>query len=99
MQDEIRALRFFIDRGDLEGPFNVVSPQTATNRDLTKALGSAMHRPTIMPIPALALQVLYGELGIALGVHSKRVVPTRLQQAGFTWHHEDLGEAVEVALH
>jgi len=98
MQDEIRALRLFIDRDDLEGPFNVVSPQTATNRELTKALGAAMHRPTIMPIPAFALQVLYGELGIALGVHSKRVVPTKLQEVGFTWRHEDLGEAVEVAL-
>lgn len=98
MQDEVRALRFLIDRDDLQGPVNLVSPQTATNRELTKALGAAMHRPTVMPIPALALKLLYGELGIALGVHSKRVVPTRLQQAGFRWQVPDLHEAVRIAL-
>lgn len=98
MEDEIRALRFLLDRDDLEGPVNLVSPQTATNRELTKAIGAAMHRPTVMPIPAVALKILYGELGIALGVHSKRVVPAKLRDAGFEWRHPDLTEAMRIAL-
>lgn len=98
MQDQVRALRFLVDRDDLEGPVNLVSPNPATNRELTKALGAAMHRPTVMPIPAIALKILYGELGIALGVHSKRAVPMRLQDAGFEWRHPDIMTAVQVAL-
>jgi len=97
LADEVRALRFLIDE-DLAGPVNLVGPTPATNRDMTKALGRAMRRPTILPIPVLAIRLLYGEMGESLATVSQRVVPQRLQDAGFTFTHDTIETALREAL-
>jgi uncharacterized protein len=98
LEDEVRALRFLIDR-DLAGPVNLTAPNPVTNRELTEALGTVMRRPTVLPIPAFAVKALYGEMGATLATVSQRVLPTRLLDAGFTFTHERLVDALRVALH
>ncbi len=77
----------------LDGPVNFVAPEPATNRQLTEALGGALHRPTILPAPAFALNLALGErAGLLLA--SQRVVPRQLLAAGFAYRHPELTEAV-----
>ena len=96
--DEVRALRFLADHGQLSGPVNLAGPEPATNRELTKALGTVLRRPTVFPIPAIAIRLLYGEMGETLATVSNRVVPERLLDAGFTFTHPTLLVALEEAL-
>ncbi len=97
LDDEVAALRFLLDH-DLEGPVNVTGPESVRNTELTKALGTVMRRPTVMPVPVFALRLLYGEMGVTLATDSTRVRPERLTEAGFTWSHTDLLSALRAAL-
>lgn len=97
LDDEVAALRFLLDH-DLEGPVNVTGPEPVRNTELTKALGTVMRRPTVMPVPVFALRLLYGEMGVTLATDSTRVRPERLTNAGFTWSHTDLLSALRAAL-
>ena len=97
LDDEVAALRFLHDH-DLEGPVNVTGPEPVRNTELTKALGTVMRRPTVMPVPVFALRLLYGEMGVTLATDSTRVRPERLTNAGFTWSHTDLLSALRAAL-
>jgi uncharacterized protein len=87
--DHARALRHLIDTG-LEGPVNVVAPEPVTNRELTRALGAAFHRPAVLPVPLLAVRLLYGEMGATLAASSQRVVPERLLSSGFEFRYTDV---------
>ena len=95
MDDVVGALLFLLDRGS--GAYNVTAPEPVTNKELSKALGRALHRPAVMPVPAFALRVLYGEMGtiVTTGV---RAVPKRLLEEGYTFRRPDLDEALEAAV-
>ena len=97
LEDEVRALRFLLDH-DLEGPVNLVAPGAVTNREMTRLLGRVLRRPTVLPIPVFAIRLLYGEMGVSLATVSQRVLPTRLEEAGFAFRHRDLEAALRVAL-
>ena len=98
LDDEIRALRFLAEHDDLSGPVNLVGPEPVTNRELTKALGQVLRRPTVLPIPPFAIRLLYGEMGVTLATVSNRVRPARLIEAGFTFTHTTLLSALEAVL-
>ena len=92
--DEVRALSHLLG-SSLSGAVNVTAPNPATNAELTKALGWALHRPTVLPVPRFALQILLGkERAGALGFTSARVLPERLLADGFTFVHETIGLAM-----
>ncbi|MEX0868116.1 MAG: TIGR01777 family oxidoreductase, partial [Nitriliruptoraceae bacterium] len=95
--DHVRAVRHLLV-DDLEGPVNVVGPEPVTNRELTRALGKAFHRPAVLPIPVLAVRALYGQMGVALATVSQRVVPQRLVDSGFAFSVASLDDALAVAL-
>jgi uncharacterized protein len=97
LEDEVRALEFLLDHDSLEGPVNLTAPDPATNLELTKTIGDVLNRPTVLPIPPVALRLLYGEMGETLGTVSQRAIPRRLQEAGFTFEHT-LTSALRVAL-
>jgi uncharacterized protein (TIGR01777 family) len=97
LADEVAALRFLIDTS-LEGPVNLTGPTPATNADMTRAIGRVLKRPTLLPIPTLAIRALYGEMGATLASVSQRVLPTRLLAAGFSFTHTRIDDALEVAL-
>ena len=79
------------------GPFNLVAPGAVTNRDFSKALGRALHRPAFAPVPALALKLLYGEMSqiVLTGVN---MIPRRAQQRGYEFRHPEVLEALEATV-
>ena len=96
LDDEIRALSFLID-AELSGPVNLTAPTPATNAEMTRAIGEVLRRPTVFPIPAVALRALFGEMGETLATVSNRVLPARLNDAGFTFTHTDIRDALALA--
>jgi len=98
LDDEVAAIVHLLTAG-VAGPVNLTSPNPVRNGELTKALGKALHRPAILPIPAFAPRlVLGGELVDALLLASQRVVPTRLLESGFTFAHPTLAGALDAQL-
>lgn len=97
LADQIGALRFCIDH-EVRGPVNLTAPTPVTNAELTKDLGAVMRRPTVLPIPAFAIRALYGEMGVTLALSSQRALPSVLLDAGYTFTHTELREALKVAL-
>jgi hypothetical protein len=79
------------------GPFNAATPTPVTNRDFSKALGRALHRPAIAPVPAFALRLLYGDMANIV-THGRRAVPKRALELGYAYEHPDLDEALRSAL-
>ncbi|MFE2918450.1 TIGR01777 family oxidoreductase [Kitasatospora indigofera] len=97
LADEVAALRFLIDRKDIEGPVNLTAPQPVTNRELTAAVGRVLGRPTPFPVPEAVLKAVLGELAVEVA-GSHRVLPARLTEAGFRFRHPDVESAVRAAL-
>ncbi|SIN11512.1 TIGR01777 family oxidoreductase [Micromonospora cremea] len=97
MADWLRAVLFVLDRDDVAGPVNMVGPAPSTNAEFTRELARQLHRPAIMPIPALALKVVLGGFAHE-ALTSTRVLPAVLTRAGFTYHHPDLPSALRAAL-
>jgi uncharacterized protein (TIGR01777 family) len=80
------------------GPINLVAPESTRNRDLARALGKAMGRPSWLPVPAFALKLAVGgELAEYL-LEGRRVVPGTLEQLGFPFAHPTLASALDAAL-
>jgi uncharacterized protein (TIGR01777 family) len=99
LEDEVGAIVHLLDDESLSGPFNLTAPNPVTNADLTKAIGAALHRPTLIPAPAFALKAALGpEMADELLLVSQRALPTRLLDSGFTFAHSEIGEALRVAL-
>jgi len=97
LDDVVGAILFELDTDAASGPVNLTAPEPATNRELSKALGSALHRPAVAPVPALALKALYGEMADIVTT-GQRAVPKRLTELGYTFAHPDLDEALADAL-
>jgi uncharacterized protein (TIGR01777 family) len=79
------------------GPVNATAPEAVTNADFSKALGRALRRPAVAPVPALALRVLYGDMA-QLVTDSQRVVPKRATELGYEHRRSDLDDALRAAL-
>jgi uncharacterized protein len=79
------------------GPVNATAPEPVTNRELSHALGHALHRPALLPVPELALRALYGEMAeiVTTGV---RAVPAKALVLGYGFEHPRLDEALQAAL-
>ncbi|HEY5938413.1 MAG TPA: TIGR01777 family oxidoreductase [Kofleriaceae bacterium] len=78
------------------GPINLVT-DSVRNRELSAAIGRALGRPSLVPVPGFALKLAVGELAPYL-LEGRRVVPKRLRELGFTWKHPELAEAVSAAI-
>ena len=92
LPDELRAIRFLLTADGLAGPVNLTAPHPVPNREVIAAFGRALHRPTVLRVPAGVLRATLGELaGEAL--QSQRVLPRRLLDAGFTFDHSDIASA------
>lgn len=95
IDDMVDMVKFIMNHEAISGPVNMVSPEPVTNYQLTKALGSALHRPTIFPMPAFVASLIFGDMADELLLSSTRVKPTKLKQAGYQFHHTDLFETIE----
>ena len=97
LDDVIAALLFCLDSAGAEGRFNITAPQPVTNAELSRALGRALKRPAVLPVPAFAVRALYGEMA-QIVTTGQRVVPKRLRELGFRFEHPDLGAALDDVL-
>ncbi|MDE3131966.1 MAG: TIGR01777 family oxidoreductase, partial [Acidobacteriota bacterium] len=97
IDDLVAALLFCLDNGGVEGPVNVTSPQGADNAALARALGRVLRRPAVLPVPAAALKLLYGEMAVIV-ITGQRAVPQRLEQLGFGFSHPELESALRDVL-
>jgi uncharacterized protein (TIGR01777 family) len=96
--DAVRAVQFAMQTPALRGPVNVVAPQPVTNREFTKALGQALHRPTLFPLPAFAARLAFGQMAEEVLLAGARVQPQRLQAAGFQFQQPELAAAFQTIL-
>jgi len=95
LQDELEAMEFVLEREDISGPVNLVAPNAVTNAEFTRALGAALGRPTFMPIPSLAIKVLFGtEMSKEMIFGGQRLVPRRLLDAGFEFRDPEVESAL-----
>ncbi|WP_328998587.1 TIGR01777 family oxidoreductase [Kribbella sp. NBC_00709] len=97
LTDWLRAVRFVAENETLEGPVNIVLPTPAMNTEFTEALATALNRPAFVPVPGFLMKAALGEFAWEL-IGSKRALPTRLQSAGFTFHHPTTATALSAAL-
>lgn len=94
IKDQIAAIDFLLRKSDAQGPYNLCAPAPVRNREFAKVLAGVLHRPAFMPMPAIALKVLLGELsGLLLG--GQRARPARLEDAGFTFRFTELPAALD----
>ncbi|MCA8967035.1 MAG: DUF1731 domain-containing protein, partial [Planctomycetes bacterium] len=96
--DLVRALLHLLGDASLRGPVLVTTPQPVTNAQFTKALGRALHRPTLLPAPAFALRLVFGEMADALLLASQRVQPQKLSASGFVFEHATIDAALHAVL-
>jgi uncharacterized protein (TIGR01777 family) len=98
IDDEVRAIEWLLSH-DVSGPVNLTGPNPVTNRDLTKALGTVLGRPTILPVPSFGPKLLLGsELGQTLLFSSARVQPAVLEANGFEFRHTTVDDALRGVL-
>ncbi|HKG12719.1 MAG TPA: TIGR01777 family oxidoreductase [Pyrinomonadaceae bacterium] len=98
LEDLVRVLRRAIEDESLRGPVNAVAPGAVTNEEFTKALGRVLGRPTILPVPAFALRLAFGEVADAVMLASTRVEPARLKESGFDFKHAEVEAALRSVL-
>jgi uncharacterized protein (TIGR01777 family) len=97
LEDEVRALLFAISHPTLSGPVNMTGPAPVTNAEFTTAFGRAVNRPTPLTLPGFAVRAALGEFadeGLLIG---QRAIPSALESAGFQFHHNTIGEALDYA--
>jgi uncharacterized protein (TIGR01777 family) len=97
LADELAAIEFLLT-ADVTGAVNLTGPAPVRNRDFARTLGRVLHRPAVLPVPALALRLVVGEFGRE-AVVSQRVLPAVLAGAGYRFEHSDLEAALRWALH
>lgn len=99
LDDVVRIIQHALRDETLSGAVNTVAPQPVTNNEFTKVLGKVLGRPTIFPMPAFAVKLLFGEMGETLLLSSERVEPARLQRTtNFKFAYPELEGALRQAL-
>jgi uncharacterized protein (TIGR01777 family) len=97
LEDLVAVVRRALDDDALAGALNAVAPGPVTNAEFTAVLGRVLRRPTLFPLPAFVVSLLFGEMGRELLLGSTRVVPRRLVDAGFRFRCPDLEAALRLA--
>jgi uncharacterized protein (TIGR01777 family) len=96
--DAVRATIFAMKMEALSGPVNLVAPNPVTNAVFTRALGRAVNRPAFMPVPAMALRVMFGEMANEALLASTRALPGKLIAAGFRFEQSTIDAALAAVL-
>lgn len=94
LDDVISGLKFLIEDQAVQGPVNFVAPNPVTNAEFTKTLGRVLSRPTIFPVPAFGVRLVFGEMADALLLSSQRVEPSVLEDKGFLFNWPTLEPAL-----
>lgn len=97
LTDEVRAIRFLLEHAELDGPVNLTAPAPVTNAAFTAALARALRRPALLRVPAPVLRAALGELSSEL-LTGARVLPRKLQGAGFEFRYPGIDAALAAEL-
>ena len=96
LEDIARLFQFAVENENVQGAINGTAPHPSTNREFTKALGKALSRPTILPMPKFAAKLALGEMAEALILSSAKVLPEEPLKHGFEFHHPEIDQALAV---
>jgi uncharacterized protein (TIGR01777 family) len=94
MGDLLEAFLFILEEENLSGPVNLCSPNPVRNKELAKALGKVLSRPSCLKAPGFAIRIMLGEFGDVL-LKGQRVIPERLLKSGFAFRYPDMTEALQ----
>jgi hypothetical protein len=97
LDDVIGALLHCLDRDEASGPVNLTAPTPVTNAELSRALGHALRRPAVLPVPGAAIKLLYGEMA-EMVTAGQRAVPVKLGELGYTFRHPEVEAALKNVL-
>ena len=97
LDDVVGMYQAAIDDGAWSGPVNAAAPEPVTNKAFAKALGRALHRPAVAPVPGFAIRALYGDMA-EIVTEGQRALPRQAQRLGYAFRHPDLDEALRAAL-
>jgi uncharacterized protein len=95
--DVVALIRWLIDHDSARGAYNGTAPAPVTNAEFARALGAALNRPALLPTPASALKLLFGEMADIL-LTGQRVVPRRAMAEGFAFKYPELSAALSAVL-
>lgn len=98
LDDVVGIINYVLENENVRGAVNNTAPNPVTNEEFTKTLGSVLYRPTFLPLPEFAVHMVFGEMGDALLLDSTRVIPKRMNDAGYEFKYSDLKTALENAL-
>jgi hypothetical protein len=94
IKDLSETFVFLMKHPEISGPVNVCAPNPVRNKDLAKALGKALHRPSFMPAPAFMIKLVLGEFGSVI-LEGQRVIPKRLLDSGFDFKYPEIDKALQ----
>lgn len=94
LEDMVRVIRFAVVNENVSGPVNVCAPQQTTNGEFTKALGRVLRKPTIFPLPSVAVTLILGEMGQEALLVSERLEPAKLKRLGFVFRDPEIEGAL-----
>lgn len=94
IEDLLRAMLWGLNKTDAEGIYNLVAPERISNKQFTKALAQKLHKPAFIPVPAIALKLIFGEAS-ALLLKSPEVYPKRLLNQGFSFIFPDIQSCLD----
>lgn len=94
LDDAVRAIEWVAEREAVTGPVNVVAPAPVENREFSRILGQVLGRPSVAPVPALALRAMFGKMAGETILSDLPVEPRKLQEAGFVWQFPELEGAL-----
>jgi NAD dependent epimerase/dehydratase family enzyme len=98
VRDVVGAIQRVLHDESLSGPVNTVAPNPVTNAEFTHTLASVLRRPALLPMPAFAVRIIFGEMGEELFLGSQRVAPAKLLASGYQFQHPDLKHALQEIL-
>ncbi len=94
IKDLAEAFVFVMKHPEISGPVNFCSPNPVRNKDLAKALGKALHKPSFMPAPGFMIKLVLGEFGSVI-LEGQRVIPKKLLENGFVFQYADIDQALQ----
>jgi hypothetical protein len=98
LDDHVALIHHALYTDSLSGPVNATAPHPVTNATFTAALGRAVGRPTVIPVPSLALKAVFGELGTEALLWGQRVLPRKALESGFRFFHEGVEDSLRFQL-
>lgn len=94
IKDEVRAIKFLIDNKTASGAYNLTSPNAVRQKEFSKTLGKALHKPSYLRKPASILRLMFGEMADSFLLKGLNIKPKRLLEEGFTFRFNTLEEAL-----